>query len=142
MRTMCVVWASVKYIQFVQITSGSRVQHCSLLLERVLGVSPLPPRYSTTSGRPLTTKGMRIIKSSKIRTCILQLVTMLCLFIAGISISCVVHASLSVPDWEDRSRPCCSPVNLLPCPTMICINSLRSCFHTNIYPFENDLLLR
>ena len=27
----------------------------------------------------------------------------LCLFIAAISISCVVHASLSVPDWEDRS---------------------------------------
>ena len=31
--------------------------------------------------------------------------SLLCFFIAALSISCVVHGSLSVPDWQDRSSP-------------------------------------
>ena len=44
-----------------------------------------------------------IVSSLIIQSLIISV--LLCLFIAAISISCVVSASLSVPDWEDRSSP-------------------------------------
>ena len=88
----------------VQITSGPRTQHCSVCIGKSIGchtVSPTTPKHirkTCNIQRDDSEQNWAIFETKCFIIC-----GFLCLFIAAISISCVVHASLSVPDWEDRS---------------------------------------
>ena len=88
----------------VQITSGPRTQHCSVCIGKSIGCHTVSPttlkhiRKTCNIQRDDSEQNWAIFETKSFIIC-----DFLCLFIAAISISCVVHASLSVPDWEDRS---------------------------------------